>query len=167
MPAHYNRRFARPYYDATLGKYREGYYLTFGRFAVDTLKDITRAKWQIATNWKNLSNHEKANIKRAIAELCIFGMLSALIALMGPEKDKKGSWYDRMIIYQLKRMKLETGASSPTPDFLSNMFTILKSPAPAIKSLNNLAGLLEFWNMFNEIQSGRYKGWSEYARNAS
>jgi hypothetical protein len=168
MPAHYYRRFARPYYDAALDQYREGFYLTFGRFALDTIKDLSRAKFQLATNWKSLSNHEKANMRRALAEIGIFAMLSGIIALMGPEKDKKGVWYDRMILYQLKRMKLETGASAPiTPDFLKNINTLLQSPAASIKSFNNIAGLFEFWNIFNEIESGRYKGWSEYERNLS
>lgn len=168
MPAHYFRRFAKPYYDAALDQYREGFYRTLIRFSWETLKDLRRAKFQLATNWKNLSNHERANIKRALAEIEMFATLAGLITLMGPENDRKGVWYDRMIIYQLKRMKLETGASAPiTPDFLKNINTIIQSPAASIRSINNIAGLLEFWNIFNEIESGRYKGWSEYERNLS
>lgn len=168
MPAHYNRRFAGTYYDAALDQYREGFYTTLGKFTWETLKDIRRAKFEVATRWNSLNNHEKANMRRAAAEIAIFCMLTGLIALMGPEKDRKGMWYDRMITYQLKRMKLETGASAPiTPDFLKNINTLLQSPAASIKSFNNIAGLLEFWNIFNEIESGRYKGWSEYERNVS
>lgn len=168
MPAHYFRRFAKPYYDAALDQYREGFYRTLGRFSWETLKDLRRAKFQLATNWKNLSNHEKANIRRALAEIGMFATLAALIALMGPEKDKKGVWYDRMIAYQLKRMYLETGASVPfPPTILENTWSILQSPAASIKTFNNIGGLIEFWNMFNEIESGRYKGWSEYERNLS
>lgn len=45
---------------------------------------------------------------------------------MGPEKDRKGIWLDRMIIYNLKRAKLEVGASTPlTVDFLQNIWTLV------------------------------------------
>ena len=52
------------------------------------------------------------------------------------------------------------------PAILDNLMTIIQSPAAAIKSFNNITSLVQFWNMFNEIQSGRYKGWSEYTRDA-
>jgi len=73
-----------------------------------------------------LSNHEKANLRRSGAELTMFGILAGLISLIGPEKDKKGMWADRMALYQLKRLYLETGASIPIPTtFIKNMFAIL------------------------------------------
>lgn len=168
MPAHYSRRFASPYYDAELDQYREGYYRTLGRFSLELLKDIARAKFQFAINSKNLSEHEKANLKKALSEIAMFLMLSGIIMMMGPAKDRKGVWYERMILYQLKRMQLETGASTPVNlGFFKNIFTILKSPAPSIQSFNNLLDILAFWNIFNEIESGRYKGWSEYERDVT
>lgn len=165
MPAHYNRRFAKPYYDAAMDQWREGYYLTLGKFSLNLLKDLGQAKFQLATHWSELSNHEKANIRRSLAEMTMFWVLTGLISMMGPEKDRKGVWLDRMIIYNLKRMKLETGASMPlTPDFLDNINTILQSPAASIKTFNNIADLVQFQNMYVEIQSGRYKGWSIWER---
>lgn len=167
MPAHYYRRFARPYYDARLDQWREGYYLTLGRFTFNLMKDIGRAKFELATNWSNLSVHEKANIKRALTELGMFALLSALIAMVGPEKDRKGRWGERMVVYQLKRMRLETGASIPWLTAVENVWTILQSPAAAINSFNGLLNIVQIWNMFNEIESGRYKGWSEWERDVS
>lgn len=165
MPAHYNRRFAKPYYDAAMDQWREGYYLTLGKFSLNLLKDLGQAKFQLATHWSELSNHEKANIRRSLAEMTMFWVLTGLISMMGPEKDRKGVWLDRMILYNLKRMKLETGASMPlTPDFLDNINTILQSPAASIKTFNNIADLVQFQNMVVEIQSGRYKGWSIWER---
>ena len=62
-------------------------------------------------------------------------------------------------------MKLETGAAIPfNPSFFKNGMTLLQSPAASIKSINNFGGLFCFWNMFDEIKSGKYKGWSEYTR---
>lgn len=165
MPAHYNRRFASPYYDAAMDQWREGYYRTLWKFSLNLIKDLAQAKFQLATHWNELTPHEKANVKRGLTEIVMFYVLSLLISLMGPEKDKKGVWADRMIMYQLKRMKLETGASTPiTPDILNNAWTVLQSPAAAIKTINNITDLIQFQNMFVEIQSGRYKGWSVYER---
>ena len=165
MPEHYYRRLAKPYYDARLDQYREGYYRTLGKFAWNAMKDIRKAQFHLATNWQRLTPHEVANMKRAIAEMATFLVLSGLIALIGPAKDKEGLWADRMIIYQLKRLNLEVGASIPIhPSALDNMWTMLQSPAAAIKSFDNMGNLLQFWNVFNEVESGRYKGWNEYAR---
>ena len=165
MPSHYGRRFANTYYDASLDQYREGYYRTLGRFAWDTIKDLKRANFELVTRWEQLNSHERANMKRSFTEIGIFATLAIVIAMLGSAKDKKGLWGERMLLYQLKRLKLETGASMPfLPDFLKNATTLLQSPAASIKTFNNIASLFEVWNMFNEIESGRYKGWSEYER---
>ena len=166
MPGHYYRRFAGTYYDAMLGQWREGYYRTIWKFGFNLLKDLKKGKFQVATNWANLSTHEKANMRRGLTELAIFATLAGLIAMLGPvKKEDESTWHDRMIAYQLRRLYLEAGASIPfTPDFFQNITTLLQSPAAAIKSFNNLADLLQFWNLFDEIESGRYKGWSVYHR---
>ena len=166
MPAHYLRRFSGRYYDEILEQYREGYYVTLGKFFLETVKDLKRGKFQLIANLNKLEKHEAANLKRAFAEIGTFILLSLLIGAGGPgdEKDKKGT-IDRLIAYNLKRMKLEAGASIPFPismDFLDNIWTILQSPAASIKSFNNLTDLIKVWNIFNEVESGRYKGWSEY-----
>lgn len=165
MPAHYNRRFAGAYYDAAMDQWREGYYRTLGKFSLDLMKDIAHAKFQLATHWKELTPTEKANVRRALAEISIFWVLTALISMMGPEKDKKGVWLDRMIIYNLKRMKLDTGASMPlNAGFFQNIWTIMQSPAASLKTFNNITDLIQFQNMFVELESGRYKGWSVWER---
>ena len=165
MPAHYNRRFAGTYYDAIMDQQREGFYRTLGRFTINLMKDLVNAKFQIATRFNELNSHQKANIKRALTEISLFYCLALFISLMGPEKDRKGVWRERMLSYNLKRMKLETGASMPlSPDFFDNLFTIMQSPVAAIKPINNLLDLIQFQNMFVEIQSGRYKGYSRYEK---
>lgn len=165
MPAHYYRRLAKPYYDAQLDQWREGYYRTLGRFSINLIRDLKRAKFELGTRWNELSQHEKANIRRSGAELAMFAILTSIIGLMASAKDMKGNWWERMALYQLKRLKLEVGASIPiAPDFTSNLMTILQSPSASINSFNNIMNLVEFWNMGNELESGRYKGWTEYER---
>ena len=167
MPAHYYRRFASTYYDARLDEHREGYYRTLGRFMLETMKDLRHLKFQLATNWSKLSSKEKSNIGRALTELISFGVLSLLISLLGPEKDRKGSWGKRMLSYQLRRLYLETGASIPWISLVKNAKTIIQSPAAAINSVDGLIDVLCIWNMNDEIQSGRYKGWSVWERDVT
>lgn len=165
MPAHYNRRYAGAYYDAAMNQWREGYYRTLGRFSLNLMKDLTRARFELATHYSELNEQEKANLRRAGAELSMYAFLTILISMMGPVKDKKGVWGDRMIMYNLKRMSLEVGASIPlSVSAPENIMTILQSPAASINTINNILDLLQFQNMFVELQSGRYKGWSKYER---
>lgn len=164
MPAHYYRRFATQRYDARLGEYVEGYYLTLGRFMVNMMKDIRRGKFEIATRYNQLTSHERANLRRSMTELTTYLLLCGLIALLGPEKDRKGKWGERMVSYQLKRLKLETGASIPWLSLIDNAFTLIQSPAASINTFNNMLDLLKVWNIGTTIQTGRYKGWDTYVR---
>lgn len=164
MPATYSKRFKKGQYDAQLEQWREGYYNTMFRFVLETLKDAKRMQFQLGINWNNLSAHEKANMRRAGIELGTFALLSLLIMAIGPVKDKEGNWAARMAIYQLKKLKLEVGAMAPTPGLFQNISTIVQSPAASIKTINNFADILNLTNMFNEVQSGNYKGYSEWEK---
>ena len=164
MPEHYYRRFARPYYNAQLGEMREGYYNTLWKFGIDSLKDIKRMKFSFITNYHSLSMAEKANVKKALAEMTFFWVLTIMLGSMGNVDDKKGLWGQRMLLYQLKRLKLDVGASTISPDIFTNAMTILQSPMAAVKTFNNLGDLIQFNNLGHEITTGRYKGWSEYYR---
>lgn len=166
MPAHFSRRYGVRRFDAELDQFREGYYLTMMRFSWGIMKDLTKAKFHLATNWAALEDYEKANIKRAFTELGILGGLAVLIALMGSESDHEGVWHERMLIYQLKRLQLETSASVIfSPNMISNLMTIMKSPSASINTLDGLVGLFNIPSMFDEIQNGRYKGMSVYSKN--
>lgn len=167
MPGLYFTRFQKRQYDALLQEYDEGYYRTLGRFFVDTLKDLRRHKFQVIANYKNLKSWEKANLRKAGFEMSVFVILSILCSAMAgwDDKNSKKNIAQKLLYYTLLRMKLETGAAMPfNPAFFKNGMTLLQSPAASIKSINNLGGLFCFWNMFDEIKSGKYKGWSEYTR---
>jgi hypothetical protein len=167
MPEHYNRRFASAYYDAQLEQMREGFYRSAGRFTWELMKEARELKFQWRTRWKHLSNEERRNCRRAATEACMFATLCIMCSAMAGWKDKNKKVRWKMFIwYNLLRAKLESGASFPlSTDFFKNIVTLLQSPAAAVKSLDRFTGLLEFWNIFHEIKSGRYKGWSEYERN--
>ena len=164
MPAHYGRRFGGKRYDAILGE-REGYYRTFGRVMTGILKDLVRMKFNYASLKESLSPHEKANLKKALFEIGMFLVLAGLISLAG-KPDDDDTWGEKQLKYQLRRMKLETGASCPIifTSFFDNMWSIMKSPIPAVDKVDSLIDIVQFWKMNDEIQRGRYKGWSKWER---
>ena len=165
MPAHYMRRFARAHYDADLEQWREGYYDTVGKTMSQIVKDSKKAGTLTLKYYNTLSEHEKANLRRAQAEISEFLMLMILVRLGGRVKDRDRSWLDKMALYQIRRMYLEVGASMPVNGgFFSNIFTLLQSPAASITTFEKFSKVLNFWNMFDEIQTGRYQGWSEWER---
>lgn len=165
MPAHYMRRFARAHYDADLEQWREGYYITVWKTINQLRKDCKKAEFSLLKYGSSLSEHEKANLRRATAEVSEFLTLFALVRLGGRVKDKDRSWLNKMALYQIHRMYLEVGASMPVNGaFFSNIFTLMQSPAASINTFEKLSKVLQFFNMFDEIQTGRYQGWSEWER---
>lgn len=167
MPAHYQRRFRGLHYDTDLGEYREGYYVTAFKFIAGCVQDLKRAKLQIGTRWNDISDMERYNLKRAIAETTILLLLAGSIALLGDEKDKKGNWAYRNLIYQLKRMQMETFASNPFAayGFVSNAIKVLNSPAAALKTTERLSHLLKITDLFSTIEEGKYEGENRYFHN--
>jgi hypothetical protein len=62
-------------------------------------------------------------------------------------------------------MYLEVGASMPlNTAFFSNIFQIMQSPSASINTFEKIGKVIQFWNMFDEIQTGRFQGWSEWQR---
>ena len=168
MPAHYQRRFRGLYYNTDLGEYREGYYVSTFKFIRDCVRDLKEAKFQIATRWHELSDMERYNLKRAAAETAILAMLTASLALLGDYKDKKGNWAYRHLIYQLKRMQLETMASDPVAAyrFVKSGIKVLNSPMAMLKTVENLTELLDVTDAFVTIEGGKHDGENKYLYNA-
>ena len=166
MPAHYERRFARAHYDNDLERWREGYYVTVGKTLNQMRKEAKKAGIKALMHYKNLSEHERANLRRANAEIAEFLTLLTLIRLGGRVKDKDRNWIEKMVLYQINRMYLEVGSSMPSPGFFSNIIQLLQSPAPTVSTFEKFNKVLKFYNMFDEIQTGRYQGWTEWERDA-
>lgn len=166
MPAHYQRRFRGLHYNYDLNEYREGYYTTTFKFLLDTVKQWNDGGFAFATRWSELNSMQQANLKRALAETMLLVGLSASIASLGRYKDKKGNWAYRNLMYQLMRMRMETSASTPSPGFVSNIITILNSPAACITQFSKMAKLLTLTDLAVTIESGKYEGENLWLHNA-
>lgn len=170
MPGHYGRRYRTMHYDADLGEYRQGYYQSAFKFVVDTVKDLKRARFGISAHWKELSDMERANLKRAIAETALLVLLTVQNLSLGEYKDKRGSWAYRNLMYQTKRMLMETKASTPLSGFgpqgfVANMINILNSPVAAVATIQDIVTLMDLTKLFVTIEGGQYDGENLYMHN--
>ena len=158
------------HYDADLGQYRQGFYESGFKFVVDTVNDLKRAKFSIATRWDELDDVEKANLKRCIAETGLMVILMVQNLALGEYKDKRGSWAYRNLIYQTKRMLMEVRASTPLSGFgpqgfIANLVNMLNSPVAAIATIEDIVTLMDLTKLFVTIEGGRYDGENLYMHN--
>lgn len=156
----YNKMYARPYYDATTNSMKEGGYYTIGKFLIGTLQDLKNMSLKLAIENNQLTAEEKKNATVAMSQAMLFVLLTVFCKATAGWKDDDDRDL-RLLAYSMRRLELETGALVPfPPTFLKNVFTLIQSPAAGIKTLENLSQLFDLVTFFEEIQSGRFKGWS-------
>lgn len=167
-----NRRFKSASKNLDLDEWTEGYYRTAGRFLTQLAKELKEGQFSIVANWKNLDKTEKANIKRAMTEVGHFLILVAFLGLVD-WGDKDRPWLEKMVEYQARRLRTELGAFIPGTQMTREAFTILKSPAAGVKTMEGSLDLIGLLNPYNYeifggedalIQSGRYKDHSKAYR---
>lgn len=163
-----HKRFASVQHNLDLDAWTEGYYRTLGRFLWQTAKELKQGQFAIITNWNRLEPEEKANMRRSLTELSIFISLWILITLTD-WSDKDKDWLSTMFEYQARRLYSEIGALTPTPALVEEGLRILKSPAAAVNTTEDLLDIVGALNPWNYemvggedaiIQSGKYKGHS-------
>ena len=165
-----NRRFKSASYNYDLDAWQEGYYATTGRFLLNLVKDLKETQFNLVANWNNLTSTEKANIKRAMTESGHFLAIAIILGLMEWNPDKDRPWLEKMAEYQARRLYTELGAFVPSPSFVSQGLTLLKSPAAGVNIAEHLLDLVGLLNPYNYeffdgedalLKSGRYKGSSK------
>lgn len=169
MPAHYARRFNKLHYDATLGDFREGYYMTTARFIWDSLQQIKKGEFDLRTRYKTLDDVQKANIRRAITETMILAILYLLSTLGFGDDPKHRSKAEAMTKYEIKRMLMETQASNPInlKAFINNIYKIFNEPIAAISPARRITILFGIDDLIfmNRVKSGPHEGELVYFRN--
>ena len=139
-----------------LQEYEEGTYVSLIRYSYTSLKTL---KTEILTrgNWKNLSDYEKHNIKRAVTELILTGFilpklieLSAMGASAMDDDDRQKMFF---LMYQMRRLMTELSSYRSTAE----MFKMLKSPIPSAMLIEGAVDMMEQSfpsNWFEEDASG-------------
>ena len=156
----FKRRWGRKQYIERLGQTVEGNYLTFGRFMGQLTRDMFKLKFALmAEDWSSLSMHEKANVKRTVAELS-FLFAAIIIANMlfkaqGDTDDPDEERWLAFLAYQAYRLKAElTFFVLP-----GSAMQILRSPMASMSVLENLGRLsIQLLNPTELYQRGPWKG---------
>ena len=168
-----NRRFKSATYNFDMEAWTEGYYRTTGRFLIQLAKELKEGQFALVANWKNLTNTEKANIKRAVTEVGHFLAVALILGLMDWSDDKDRPWLVKMTEYQARRLYTELGSMIPGPQMVREGLKIVKSPAAGVNTIEDTLDLIGLMNPYNYetfagedalLKSGRYKGESRAVR---
>lgn len=165
MVEHYSRRYRAKHWDASLKEEREGYYYTVGRLFANWGRALFNFESEYASRWSEMTNDQKANCRRAMAEQLVLASLLCLSFGLGEPEDHKKEYWHRMWIYQTKRAIRDVRGSTPygIPMELTKM---INSPIAATNTVNSLMyPFVGLPDIDDTIRSGRYKGWNKYGRN--
>ena len=159
----YNKLYSGSYYDAVMNMQREGGFVSIFKFMKGAIHDMKNMSIKMAIENNRMTQEEKENARIAYANMGLVVFFSLLTAMTGglPDEDDRAK---RLLAYSLKRLELETGALTilPRPGmFFDNFFTLVQSPAAGIQTLEQLTSLFDIMNIWEEVNSGRYKGWSK------
>ena len=160
----YNKLYSRSYYDAVMGVQREGGYVSMLNFITGTLHDMKNMSLKAAIENNQLTQEQKENVRVAMATAGAFVMCCILAAMTAGWKDGDDDRMKRMLAYTIKRLQTETGALVPSTAFFKNAFTLIQSPAAGTRTAETLFSIFDVSGMWDEINSGRYKGWSKWEK---
>lgn len=161
-----NRRFKSASYNMDLQSWTEGYYVTTGRFLLQLVQELRKSQFDLASDWNKLSKTEKANIKRAVTEVAHYLAIITILGLVDWDDGENRPWLEKMVEYQLRRLRTETGVLIPGKPMVDEGLKIMKSPAAAIQTIQSTLDLIGLINPMNYeffageealIQSGQYE----------
>lgn len=163
MVGHYSRRFRGKHYDFDLGEV-EGYYVTVGKLMRGLYADLRGMEMESAIRWSEMTDHQKANVRKVATELSLLGMLFALQMALGDPDDHKHDYWRLLAMYLVKRGTMELNASNPI-GVVTEADKMVNNPIASTKVINSL--LYPFWGLFNgdmfeEMKRGRHKGENKY-----
>lgn len=161
-----NRRFKSASYNMDLQTWTEGYYITTGRFLWQLAQELRKSQFDIVSDWNKLSKTEKANIKRAVTEVAHYLAIVAVLGMIDWDDKDNRPWLTKIVEYQLRRLKTETGVLIPGKPMVDEGLKIMKSPAAAVQTIQSTLDLVGLINPMNYevfagedalIQSGQFK----------
>ena len=182
MVKHYSRRYRKKHIDTLTGKEREGFYITLANFGlalaleVKCLRDLSIKligneskidKFSENYKWKTATKATKANIRKAMTELIIYGLLFALMKFVLDDDDddknkKERSWIEWLIYKQVDRLLVEVGGSVPF-GIPGQSTTLINKPIPAVNTYNKLIyPIIGIPEIFETYKAGIYEGENKY-----
>ena len=143
----WRKRWDTMYYDNVMQTYKEGYYRTGGAYASNMVKrffykltdESKAAEIAITTDWNNLTELERQNIKRFGTEVSIFVTLCILYSVLKNWADDEDSVFIDNLAYQAYRLRTDMGFYVNPRD----MMKIIQSPFPSTSAVKSVANLFD------------------------
>lgn len=165
MKAQFNKRFQAGQKSLATEQWEEGYYRT----AFNLISNLVRGQVQFASCFDQMTDHEKANIRRAVIELIQCFAVWALADLLEWPDDEKRPWAIKLAEYSTKRLSHELGNLTPSTLMVTEMLKTVKTPMPVLSFVEDLVRLtnsiIDPRDWIDELQSGPYKGMSTLEKN--
>jgi hypothetical protein len=131
------RRFGRLSIDNELSELHEGFFVTTVRLMRN---DLVELKNWLTFKENTLTEHEKANLKKTIAEIGMWITTMAMFAVAaGFLGDDDDSWAGAMVLYEIKRLQTELGFYFNPAETLK----IIKSPAATTTTVQRIIRLMD------------------------
>lgn len=155
----FKRRWAQKHYIQRLDQFVEGNYVTTGKFLTRMIRDLKTLGWSaMSENWTRLSEHEKANIHRALGELAFFlgaAMLASKVFDIEGDDDIEDSRWNAFMTYQTYRFMTEMAFYINIKETLQ----ILRSPMASLSVIENLGKFLtQLASPGERFERGPWKG---------
>jgi hypothetical protein len=156
----YKRRWAKEAYIERLEDFVEGSYRSTADFMKNLGEDFIKLKFSLlAENWDELTDHQKANVRRTITEAA-FVTLAIVVARFALAKvddidDEGDERYWAFVAYQAARLKAELLFFISPKEAMS----ILRSPAASISMVENIIKLFGQMGAMRDVyERGPWKG---------
>lgn len=138
--AYWKRRFSPNRVDVESGLEMEGYYSTFFQVMTRRFKDLA---FLLGKDVDTLTDVQKANVRRALAEITIALTLAALAAVLraADDDDEEKSWAYNALLYEIVRAKSEAMALIPVLG-TRDMLRTLSTPSIATTTIQRFSDLV-------------------------
>ena len=167
MVEFYSKRFRKEYTDASTGIRRSGYWYTMYQLSKGIASSVLGVQVRNAITWGNMNDMQKANTRRAMADITLNVALLLIAAALGEPDDHKREFWTRMAIYQVRKGILDIEAGNPL-GFAYNINTVIQSPIAATRTMNGfiylIMGLIN-GDITDEVKRGPDKGENKYWHN--
>ena len=135
------KRFYKMEYREVAGDFREGMYITYANFFSKFFKEMfAHGLTSSMLQWDNLTDHQKANIKRTNYEIAMF-LAATLLAtfLINMKGDSDDDKLLNTVAYQAYRYKLEMSFYVNVP----GAWKMLSTPAASMSTIQSFAKLID------------------------
>lgn len=168
------KRFGKRRIDTNLEEEKEGIFTSTRNFLSSLpwrklfAREVKQFTSYVKMNWNAMDSMEKANVKKATAEIATILTLMGLIMMLGylDDDEEANSWPVEFMSYMLYRTYSETSSFINPVEFAR----IVNSPIPAMNSVEDIMGfvfgLLNPKSWTHELESGKYQGWTEVEKEA-